>query len=1456
MAKSYPFIRILQFALILFLSFESYSQDYCGFDQIQNKLLKQNKKFFEKSIKFENQYLRYAQTHHEINTRDIPHFTLPVVVHIIHDGGAENISDDDVRKGIENLNEAYANTGYYDQNTGVVTGIQFCLAQRAPDGSPTTGINRVQSTLTKMDLTTDDEDLKNLIRWDPYHYINIWLVKDICAGNLCSVVGYAHFPAAHGSNVDGLVVEASYFAKTKASASVQIHEMGHYLGLYHTFQGGCKNDDCLNDGDKVCDTPPDASTAIVKCGDDFNSCSTDSLSGFSKDQNDMYWDYMDYGDFNCYSAFTEGQRLRMIFTITNIRSSLLESKACIPLCSENLIADFSIPSDKSYLGETVYITNTSSSNAVYYSWEIDGEEKSTDKNFTYQFSELGIHTIKLTIYNSDKSCYDFVTKTVEILCPAKVEINSSNTNVLSGESVNFQAISPGNNSYKWYVDDNLISSGQQFSYAFSSEGVKIIKLISHNIQWDCSDSASIKIIVTCPVLAKFKTDFYFPGINEQVHFTNTSVNANVYNWKINDIPVSNNKDLNYSFPTRGEYSVCLEAENGNCKKEFCMQIFVLDSTQTECNDVYVKEIGAPGIQEKGNYIIKISNNKFVIGGNAGSNSLLIFINNKGEILKTKIIDFLPNDNQIYFLYKDNNGYLIGSGMNKNLTKVFVFKYDVNTDLLLWTNIIGPGNNLRISDIYQLKNGNYLISEQINGSIGEDAYIAEIDNNSGKILWHKHYNSGSVESFRSILVHNDAIYGTGRFAINSSSQEDFRGTLMKMDLGGNEKWTKYYIKDVNKSARLYISNIIDDNGIILVGNGNEINSSLDYNTFQIIKTNYLGEVLWDKSYKINQANWIGIRKTINLPNGYIVGGDFEYSPNLRNIFLSRLNKNGDLIWSKSYKINTHSVMGSLSWNNGYFYISGTTGKNNNSDIFFLKVNNNGNIESECSIPVNELIINVSSLSKFNEKINVDKYNASIQTSLKSFNVNSTEIEENDICKKDCLDTCLFVPDAAFDITEAKCAIDSFVIDFEICNNGNSDLPVNMPVTFYDNNPVSAFSNIIGTFFTPNTIPKDSCYHYSFKISSPSSQKVFGFANDDGTTITPFNPEKVFPNTGTNECNWNNNLGFIELNTAKSKLLNLGNDTTMCIDGIINLNAGSGFESYLWNDGSTDSIYTAWNPGKYWVKVVDLCGNIQSDTIEITIDSSDIIDLGEDKKICYGDSISFELNGFENLKWKPENVIKCTGDCNNITIKPKNDMQIVVTATNSKGCLTTDTLNITVFTIEKLELPNDTTISLGDKILIIPEFNDNNYYTYNWTPDIGLSCIDCYSPIASPVNSTEYTLYVKDNNGCNASDDIYIKVKKDINIYIPNVFTPNGDGVNDVFYVRGKTKGINEISYKIYDRWGELIYEKHHCDINNPLLGWDGTFKGKKVNPDVFVYVILIELIDNSTIIRAGDITVLK
>ncbi|MBS1661946.1 MAG: gliding motility-associated C-terminal domain-containing protein, partial [Bacteroidetes bacterium] len=241
----------------------------------------------------------------------------------------------------------------------------------------------------------------NIRRWNPLCYINIWIVASM--GPV--LAGYSTHPESHGSALDGIVIRVSVFGTSYANDIVVAHEMGHYLGLYHTFEGGCTNTDCSIDGDRVCDTPPDQSTAGVACNQPVNSCSTDALSGFSSDQNDLTSDYMDYGNYNCMKVFTQGQSDRMNAAIQTLRSSLLACKSCMVPCPSPVTPGFTVPPDLSETG-TTYTFNNTSSGAVSYQWYVNGTLVSTDANLSYTFPSVGSYTVKLVAKTDNALCLD------------------------------------------------------------------------------------------------------------------------------------------------------------------------------------------------------------------------------------------------------------------------------------------------------------------------------------------------------------------------------------------------------------------------------------------------------------------------------------------------------------------------------------------------------------------------------------------------------------------------------------------------------------------------------------------------------------------------------------------------------------------------------------------------------------------------------------------------------------------------------------------------------------------------------------------------------------------------------------------------------------------------------------------------------------------------------------------
>jgi gliding motility-associated-like protein len=162
-------------------------------------------------------------------------------------------------------------------------------------------------------------------------------------------------------------------------------------------------------------------------------------------------------------------------------------------------------------------------------------------------------------------------------------------------------------------------------------------------------------------------------------------------------------------------------------------------------------------------------------------------------------------------------------------------------------------------------------------------------------------------------------------------------------------------------------------------------------------------------------------------------------------------------------------------------------------------------------------------------------------------------------------------------------------------------------------------------------------------------------------------------------------------------------------------------------------------------------------------------------------------------------------------------------------------------EYLPIPN------GREVTLEPSTNVDPVASWMWSPADGLSCVDCPNPVASPEQTTWYTVTVTDANGCSVSDSTELVVIR--TLAIPNAFSPNGDGLNDIFIVR--TPYVEDFVMRIFNRWGEQVFATN--DIN---IGWDGTHKGKPAEMGTFLYTLQMTTDAGEAIQKQGTITLIR
>ncbi len=194
---------------------------------------------------------------------------------------------------------------------------------------------------------------------------------------------------------------------------------------------------------------------------------------------------------------------------------------------------------------------------------------------------------------------------------------------------------------------------------------------------------------------------------------------------------------------------------------------------------------------------------------------------------------------------------------------------------------------------------------------------------------------------------------------------------------------------------------------------------------------------------------------------------------------------------------------------------------------------------------------------------------------------------------------------------------------------------------------------------------------------------------------------------------------------------------------------------------------------------------------------------------------------------------------------------------KGCL--DSIEVTLVDPPPIfvDAGEDVTVELGyDTDLLATTTPSTGLFTLAWTPDSLLSCSNCPNPNALPPTTTTFVVTATDADGCTVEDDVIVTVEVNRPIYIPNAFSPDGDGINDTFILYGGRSARQIQVIRIFNRWGALVYEGREIMLGDESRGWDGRFKGELVNNDVFAFYALIEFIDNEVILFEGDVTVVK
>ncbi len=326
-----------------------------------------------------------------------------------------------------------------------------------------------------------------------------------------------------------------------------------------------------------------------------------------------------------------------------------------------------------------------------------------------------------------------------------------------------------------------------------------------------------------------------------------------------------------------------------------------------------------------------------------------------------------------------------------------------------------------------------------------------------------------------------------------------------------------------------------------------------------------------------------------------------------------------------------------------------------------------------------------------------------------------------------------------------------------------------------------------------------------------------------------------------------------------IANAGLDLVVC-DGTSNLiggnptaTSGTSPYNYSWlpvtgldNPALSNPTATISSAQNYSVIVTDANGCTAIDAMNVTVTPMPVATAGNDQTICIGDMVPLQSGGGTTYQWIPATGLD-NPNTQNPNASPIVTTNYSVSVGDANGCgFDTATVLITV---------NQLPIVLGDTIFNITEadeaqINLSGGIVWSWTPSADLSCSDCANPIASPNETTQYLVTVTDLNGCVNTINILIIVEEVCNsINIPNAFTPNGDGLNDVFNFINNNIFNQVIEFKIYDRWGNVVFD------DKSGTGWDGKNKfGLLYEVGSFTYFLRIQCAEGEEIVK-GNLTLI-
>jgi len=1484
--------------VIILLLIQQANAQHCAFDEKHRALMDSLPEFRQKVAVMEEEIYRLSLAHYQrtMHVRSKPNYTIPVVVHLIIPPGdpvgqGNHLTDRQVEQGLDYLNQAFSNSGPFAAVNGVDVGIQFCLARRDPLGQPTNGITRTFSNLVNEMMcnpgtnSANDGAIKALVGWDCSRYVNIYLVTDLFNNNFgCSLAGYAYFPGAPCS-VDGIVQESRYWNSVGGTV-VTAHEMGHFFSLNHTFNGGCTNNNCLLDGDRVCDTPPDNSASFAPCN--TNSCNSDT-----PDLPDDNTNYMDYS--SCSPVhFTDGQRVRMVAALETTRKSLIASNGCLPpgdydavaldlrfthsVCTDTLCAQLQMRND-----------GIKSFSSIVINYQIDGivqppfawngmliPGQSLWMSLPCQPIAKGMHTLNVQLGQPDSQS-DFypqnnsISYSFEIFDELKLTIDSIQPTHCISDGKLWAHATGGKGPYTYRL---MNRSGAQTDPYFQLllPGVDVLKLQDVN---QCQASIPFTVPDSCTSTAnkKFVTNGNARPLGKDCYLLTEEIQGQAGSvWYEDKVSLYNSFDIYFdmnlgcldgpgadgiafvfqpistSIGTGGGGlgyqgivpSLAVEFDtyqNGNYLDPPFDHVSVMRNGNVDHGNPD-NLVGPVGILNGNVNAEDCRFHKVLIRWMATNATLEVYVDcalrlrYSGNVVK----DIFRNDPNVYF------GFTAATGGSINVQQICLNYITGVSQLPDYT--ICEGESIQVNAKQNFARYRWRPSNGVSDTTVFNPVIRP-DSTTTYHIFYKDACGFDYEDSLTVFVKRYRLNYALRLLDSCGS---FKGALLQILEGPQDTAAKYSNNGVDFYKQLYFE--IPDEGVYTfyakIGNcilpeivevsdfTNRLRDSLlrveavnCKDSGRILITGLQG--IPPYAYRLNGGPW--------KPDGLFTGlQPGNYTLETKDSTSCIVKRMVDVTIAKqtlNLKQDSARLEISCCQPNAYIAITAS-----GTDPFYHYSLDQGHWEDQG-------YFNALSAG-FHELVARDEYGC-LSDTLRFFVTDHSQAFRDTQSFRICQGDYVQVGTQQYRSTGIYTDVFSNV---HCCDS--------IIVTKLTVDPVYAQNNV--QVICEGDSIRVGNKHYlktgQYIDTLQSIQSCDSVINTDLLVHPVYNQQqkhvlcdgamhRVGTHVYTKTGNYTDTLSTVN-----------GCDSVILTDLTVH---PKHFTQQAFSICKGKTIQVGTNQYMATGLYTDLLQNqFGCDSLvetRLLVDTVEAV-LQLDTIVCYGDDNAFihvqPSSGIPGFMFALDDPLTYSTQTDYGPLAPGNFRVFVKDSLQCEAEYQVAFIEAQLLTAD---LPLELKLTLGDRVQLQPVLNFSPA-TVLWTPAIGLSCDDCLNPSLQALQNTRYEVFITNKAGCPISASIQLVVDNQTDVFVPNAFSPNGDQLNDQLTVFGGASIKHIALLRIFDRWGNLVFENKNFQINDLQAGWDGQFKGSRCMPATYVYYLKAIRLDDTVIEKSGDVLLVR